>query len=203
MLCGIVESSPYLIGIVTLGESTGGADSDTLTAVDAGCVSQTDVKCGRNMCVVATVIGADDADELILLARSYTAAAENTLGIVTNKMNGGIVNIGLGNALAVMILIDAVFICQRLKLTVLGTDAGKAVHSVVGKHKLQSLLTSLSQLRSVCENLHPLVYGVYASGCPCAGALDLNNAHTACADLVDVFKIAQCRDANTSFLSGL
>jgi hypothetical protein len=203
VLSGIVQRSPYLIGIVTLCESAGGTYGDTLTAVDAGCICQLDVKCGRNVCVIAAVIGADDADILILLADCHAAAAEDTLGIVADKMNGGIVNIGLCKAFAVVILIYAVFICQSLKLTVLGTDAGKAVHSVVGKHKLQSLLTSFSQLGCIGENFHTLVYGVYASCCPCTGALDFDNAHTACADLVDVFKIAQCRDANSSFLSGL
>ena len=59
-----------------------------------------------------------------------------------------------------------------------------------------------SDLRSVCLDFHAFVYGIYTSSNEAACACNFNKAKTACADLVDVFEIAESRDVDIRISAG-
>ena len=83
------------------------------------------------MRIIAALICADNADILVVLTNSYAAAAENALGVVADKMNAGCIEIRLKIRLAELILVNAVFAAESLKLTVSAARTGQTVHSVV------------------------------------------------------------------------
>jgi hypothetical protein len=88
MLVGICQSLEYLIGIVSLIQSANGASYDTLTAVDAGGLSQSSLECATDLSIKATVVSTDYADALSLLTSGNAATAQNALAVVTNNGDG-------------------------------------------------------------------------------------------------------------------
>ncbi len=76
----------YLCGVVLFRKRTGRADSNTLTAGNAGSGSKRLLKCTCDMSMESTFIGTNDTDGLVCTASSNTAAAKDTLVVITIHM---------------------------------------------------------------------------------------------------------------------
>ena len=142
------------------------------------------------MSVKSSVVSADYTDLLHILTSSYAAAAKDTLVVVANDGNRGKIERILGLFALEVFLVNTVLLAELLELAGGAADAGQTLSVVVGKNELEVGLTSLSDSGAISSDFHTLVYGIYAGGNESAGALDFNEAETACADLVDVLHIA-------------
>ena len=187
MLGWICDGSPYLTGIIPFGQCAGRADCDTLSAVDTGGFCQRHIEGTADVGIKSTVIRSDDAHKLVLSADCDAAAAENTLGIVTDQMNCGCIHIRLQIKFTILIFVHTVFAAEGLQLTVCGTRTGQTVLSVVGEQQLQGGLVGTLHSRGVSENFHSLCYRVNTGGNQRAGSLHFYEAHSACADFIDIF----------------
>ena len=119
VLRGIGNSRPNLLGIVPFGERACGADSDTLTAVDAGGFIEVHLESGSNVGLESTLVGADDGAMLIMLTYGDAAAAQYALGVIPYKVDGGIVDVGLhGLAELELMVLAAILLSKCLKLAV-------------------------------------------------------------------------------------
>ena len=192
----IVESIPYLIGIVTLNESTGRTYSGTLTAGDTGSITKVEVEGLTDAGIDTTVVSTDYRYEL-LVTNSNATTAENTLVVVSYKVRSGEIKRILGLETTESGRIYAVLKAELLKLAVSRTNAGETVLVVSGEDELESSLTSLANLLGVGVDLHTLGYGIYASGNKTSGAGSLNNTDTASTDLVLFLHIAESGDLHT------
>ncbi len=197
VLGGIADSSEYLIGVVLLGESTGGASYDTLTASYASDIVELCLEGRTDLGVETTVVSTDNRYELVV-ASTHAATAEDALGVISYKVRGGVVDLSLRNrACKAVCILNAVLTAELLKLAVGAAYAGEASLVMYGKDELEVGLAALSDELGVGVNLKTLIDGVYASGNRSAAALYFYNAHTASADLVDVLKIAESRNLYT------
>ena len=183
----ISQRCPNLVCVVLFGEGTGWTYCDTLTAVDTGCFVQRLIKGTADMCIIATVVRANHADELVLCADCHAAAAKNALGVVAYQMHGGIVDIRQNLFTAVLVFIYAEFTAKCLQFAVGGTGTGQAVLSVVGHEQFQSRLVGTLYYWRVSEHFHAFCYGVYTGSNQGAGSLYFDQTHTACADFIDFF----------------
>lgn len=73
-----MQGCPYVIYLAVFAESAGRASCDTLSAVDAGNLSQGLIEGRGNGCSEAALGRADGANLLDIPADGYTAFAENT-----------------------------------------------------------------------------------------------------------------------------
>ena len=178
-------------------ESAGGTCNDTLTAVDTRSISELALECSSDMCVETTVVSADNAYALNVSTCSYATAAKNALGVIADNRNRGIIDCRLCLDTLVVVLVYAVVLTELLKLAGCGTYAREALLIVVRKKKLEVHLSGCDDLRCVCKDRHTLSARIYASSYHAvrSAALGyLNETQTACADLIDILKIAKCGD---------
>ena len=204
MLCGIAYSFQNLRSIVLLIESSHRASYDTLTAVDAGRLTERKIEGRSDLCVVTAVNGADGTDFLEIGAGSYTATAKDTLVVIADDSGrGSVKRLFFLLCCREVIFVTAEVACELLKLAVGGTDAGEALLLVSGKNELDVHLAGCSYLLGVCEHLHTLVYGVYAGGNETSCSLNLNKAKAASADLIDILEIAECGNFDSCILCSL
>ena len=176
MLCGIGDSVEYLLSIVSFVESANGAGNDTLTAVDTGGFSEGLFKRALDFGVETAVSYADSADTLLFVAGSYAAAAEDTLGVVSDDGNGRVVDLSLCflRGVAEAVFVNTVFLAELLEFAGGGAYAGEALLVVSGKNELEVCLSYGSDFGSVCLNLHAFVYGIYAGSNKTSRALNFN-----------------------------
>jgi hypothetical protein len=203
MLGRIVDSSEYRSGIVLLIESTGGAGNDTLTAVDAGGICQLQTVGRLDFCIVTTIGCTDGTNALQLVTSSNTAAAKDTLGIVTNDGNRRIVDIEDLLIGGEVVFIYTVLVAELLQFTGGRTNAGEALLVVSRENQLQIGLTGSLNLLRIGENLHAIRYGIYTGGNQTAGTGNLNEAQTARTDFIDIFQIAEGRNVDSGNSGGL
>ena len=85
VFCRVVDSVKYLLGVVSFTESTGRAGGDTLTAGDTCNVVKVLIECGTDNGVKTAVVSADNC--CLSVASGYTATAEDTFRVVTNKVS--------------------------------------------------------------------------------------------------------------------
>ena len=162
-----------------LGESTGGADAYALTAHDAGRRSERTVACGSNDGCKASVLEAENAVAVCILAACYAAAAEDALAGVANDGGRDLVN-GNGSLLAeehVLASAGELSYVQKLALAVL--VALLAVHGVVAEQELNGGAASSSSLGGGDLDLDTLVYGVYAGSNETLSTGSLNETYAA------------------------
>ena len=76
-------SSLDSLSSIYLMQSANRACNDALSAVYAACLCERKLESAADMCSEASVIGADNADALILLACSCTSSAEDALVVVS------------------------------------------------------------------------------------------------------------------------
>ena len=198
ILVGIGNGLGHVVDAGFLIQSAHGADSDTLTAADAGGVGQVHLEGGADVGLEAAVVGADNADALILLTGSNTATAQDALGVVADHVGSGLVDLGGVLVAGVEVLVlDTVLTAQSLQLAVAGTDAGQAGAVMIGEQQLQGLLPVGNDLGRVGENFGVVpINGIHTGSAEAAGALDFNDADTAGADRIDVLEVAEGGDGD-------
>ena len=125
MLLRICDGCQNLVHLGFLLESTGWADCDTLAAGDTGGLAQSHIKRGSDKGGKAAHVGADNANALYLLADCRTAAAEDTFAVVTDHVNGAVIDDGRGALTIVIVFIgNAELLTELLQLAVSAADAG-------------------------------------------------------------------------------
>ncbi|CDC75945.1 putative uncharacterized protein [Candidatus Colimorpha enterica] len=195
VLCRVAESLPYLVGVVLLGDGTGGTYSGTLTAGDAGNLAEVYLERGSDAGVDTSVIRPYDRD-VLLAADSHTAAAENALVVVADEVRCACVKLVMRLVTLKTAFLNTVLAAELLKLAVRRTGAGEALLVVGREQKLKRGASCRLNLRGVGLDLHALGYGVNAGGNKSARTGSLNDADTAGADLVDLLHVAEGRDLN-------
>ena len=146
----ISQRLEYLGGVVLLDQSACRADNGTLTAAHAGNFAQILIERAADRGIKAAVVRADDADEL-LFTSGYAAAAKDTLVVVADKVQGGVVFFIMGLGAGVFVFIYAVFQTQLLQLAVVAAGAGQTLFVVVTEQQLEgglAILTNLSCLKT-------------------------------------------------------
>ena len=114
----ICKCVPYLVRIVLFCKRTCRTSCYTLTARYAGSLGKIKVKRTVNACLEASVVCADYADTLELVAGGDTTAAVNALVVVTEHMLRAVVNIVLVLlALEKCRIVNTKLLTQLLKLT--------------------------------------------------------------------------------------
>ena len=113
----IVESSPYLIGIVTLNESTCRTYSGTLTAGDTRSLAKSHIE-GLTYTGINTSVVSTDYRYVLLITYSNTSTAEDTLVVVSYEVGSRVVKLILRLEAVVCLRIYAVLKAELLKLTV-------------------------------------------------------------------------------------
>ena len=90
----------------------------------------------------------------------------------------------------------AEIIRDLLKLARTGTDTGRALIVVLRQNQLNIGAARLAHARRIGMDHHSFLHDIVARGDELALALDLNAAHAAGGDFIDVLEIAQARDFN-------
>jgi len=174
-----LHSSIDLIDLALLHQSAGGAHAYALSALDTGRINEAAVLGGRNDGVKAAVFKAEDSHTVCILATCNATSAKDTLGGITNNRGRKLVQSysGLGAYKAILAGTGNVSNVKKLALAVL--VALLAVLIVIGKKKLNGSTASLACLGAGNDDLHTLVYGIYAGSNEASCALNLNKAYTA------------------------
>ena len=196
MLGGISESCPNLFGVVLFGECAGRANDGTLTAGDTGSIVEIQLECLTDIGIDTTVVCTEDTDEL-LVTNSDTAAAEDTLVVVTDKVGSGIVDCEFRLEAFKCGSGYTVVIAELLQFAVGGTRAGKALLVVGGKNQFERHLARCLNLCGIGLDFHTFGDRVYTCGNETACAGCFNNADTACTNGIDFLHIAEGGDFNT------
>ena len=136
--------------------------------------------------VKAAVVRADNGNILLLTSR-YAATAKDTLVVVANKMQGGVILLVMRGFALERNLVHAVFQAELLELAGIASGAGQALLVVVGEKKFEVGLSVFLDLGRIGKDLGAFsVDGIYAGSDQAARALDLAETHAAGADLVDL-----------------
>ena len=115
------------------------ACNDALSAVYAACLCERKFECAADMCSESSVIGADNADALILLACSRTSSAEDALVVVSYDRSRRSIDCEfILYACIVISLLNAITFAESLKFAVCGSYAAEAVLIVIGQDQLKS-----------------------------------------------------------------
>ena len=195
-LLGIVDSLENLCGVVLLIYSAGRAVDNALAAGDARHGIERSLERRADVGVKSAGVCADNGDVLSLTCCD-AAAAENALAVVSYHMNSGIVVFVDGIcAVEAPLVVNAELLAELLELAGSAADARETLSVMRRKNELKGHLAALADALGVCEYLHTLVNGVHAGGHERAGALDLDHADAACADLVYLLEVAEGRDLN-------
>ena len=200
----VVDGLDHVVDAGLLIQRAGGAHGDALAAGDAGGLAQAHLEGAGDVGGKAALVGADDADALGLFAGGDAAAAEDALGVVADHVDRGLVELRrVLLALEGGLALHAVLAAQGLQLAFAGAHAAQAGAVVVREQQLEGSLAVLHDLGRVGEDLHVGGDGVDAGGAQTAGALDLDHADAAGADLVDLLEVAKRGDGNAGFSGSL
>ena len=121
-------------------QSADRACNDALSAVYAACLRERKLERAADVCSESSVIGADNADALILLACSGTSSAEDALVVVSyDRSRRSVDSEVVLNAFIVVSLLNSIAFAERLEFAVCGSYAAEAVLIVIGQDQLKSL----------------------------------------------------------------
>ena len=159
------------------------------------CLSERKLERASDMCRETSVVGADNADALILFAGSSTSSAEDAFVVVSyDRSRRSIDSEFVLNAFVVVSLLYAVALAESLKFTVCGSYAAEAVLIVIGQDQLESLTSVILDLFCIGISYHPISARIYACCDESSRSDYFAYADPAGTDLIDVSEIAQCRD---------
>ena len=161
---------------------------DTLTASHTAGISQPHLERGSDKGSESSVVRSDDAHALHLLAHCGAAAAEDTFIVVAHHMYRALVQL-IVRALAFKIILvcHAQLLAECLKLALSAAHAGETFLIMIGQEKLQRPSSGIQKLLRVRLHFHPLRDRMYTRCHKISRTLYFHNAHTACADLIDLF----------------
>ena len=176
-----LESCVNLADLGLLHQSAGGANTDTLAALDAGRVQERAVLSRSNNGVETTILESKDTHILTvgILAASNTATAQNALGSVTDDSGREFVISGLGLAALVATLTGTgdTGHMQQFALAVLITLL--AVDVMIGKQQFYGSTAGFGSLGAGDDDLHTLADGVNTGSNQTSCAHHFNQADTA------------------------
>ena len=155
------------------------------------------------MGIKAAAVRADNG-HMLIRAGGDTAAAENALGIIAHQVIGAVVVDGIRHrALIAGGILHAKLLAERLQLAVVASLAGQAGFVVHREQHFERHFAGLDDLRGVGIYLHALIDRIDAGGHKGTGPLDLDNTHTARADLIEILEVAKRGDVDPGALGGL
>ena len=135
---------------------------------------------------------------MLFFAGGNATGAADALIVVADDCGSGVVD-GKNVVLALeSILVHAVAQGEFLQFAVVVSLAGKAFFLMLGEEKFQSHFAALAALLGVGSHFHALRDGVNARRDQTARARSFYKAHTAGADAVYVFQIAECGNFDVS-----
>ncbi len=117
---------------------------------------------------------------------------------VTNKRKIAVGLVAL-NARFIFVSEDIKVIRNLLKLACSAADAGCAIAVVLAENELNVNGSCLADTRTVCENDHVILSLCVAGGNKALVAFNFNNANSAGADFVKLFKIAEGGNIDMDF----
>ena len=136
-LFGISKSCEYGFCSVFFVKGACRADSDALTAVNAGRVTEGHIVCAADRGLETSVVRADNADRLEMFTGGYAAAAEDTFVVVADHMGCGFVEFEFVHGTFICVrVVYAVFLAEGLQFAVAAPDAGKAFLVMIRKQEL-------------------------------------------------------------------
>lgn len=152
--------------------------------------------------IEAAVVRADHGDVLLLAGRD-AATAEDALRVVALEVQRGVILLARRHrALEAVLVVDAHVVAELLQLAGAASLAGEALGGHGRRAAAPASFFWTSGTFGVLVNTsHAFVYGIYARGDERTRALNLDHAHAACADLVDVLQEAKGRNVDSG-LSG-
>lgn len=204
VLLGVVDGGPHLVGLHHGGDGPGGTGHDALTAVDAGTLSQGNVKTGTYMGFEAPLGNCDGGYPHHLFTGSHAPAAEDALAVVADEVgSAGVDLVVVFLPLEGHVVVHAVLPAQPLELALAAAGTTEALLVVDGQQQFQIGPPGGLDPLGVGEHLHPLGDGVDAGGDQVLGSLHFHHAHAAGPDLVDALQIAQSGDGDTGGVSRL
>ena len=178
-LVGVGEVVHELVGIVMLGEGTGGTYGDALAAVGTVGVHEHLVEGGSDGGVETTTDSAQHADRLHVVADALATAAVNALLHVAGDGGSELLLALALFATVIGHLADVEAHYQALQFTVAALGAGQAIVGVVAKHELGNGLAGADDAGTVGVNHHTRSHAGGAGGSQIATAFDLNNTNAA------------------------
>ena len=114
-------------------------------------------------------------------------------------MGCGVVNTAPSSLAVIEVgIVNAVLPAEGLQFTFAGTYAGEAGPVVIREEKLKIDLSIVGNELTVGHDVHAVGCREYTSSCEFRRAVDLDKAHTTCADaVIDIFQIAECRNTDS------
>ena len=200
-LVRILQGRQHAVGIVALLQGADRAMRDALAAQRAlGFLQMIDLGNvhGRHRAGVDHV---PHVGRLHMVADLNAAHALDALAVIAHKREAG-VRLVLRNLLFKRQLGDIEIVRNRLELAVAAADAGRAVGVMLGEDQLHVRLAGFARLFAVGLDDHALGDRVVAGREQAIEALDLDNADTARADLVQLLPVAQRRDIDAGQTGG-
>jgi len=185
-------------GVIALTQSAGGAVGDALTAQRTVRLLDKAIFGNVNGRARAGTADVPDGERLHLIAYLNAAHALNALvdvAIERERCRPEALFAGREIAL-VRNGQHAEIIRDLLKLARTGTDTGRALIVVLRQNQLNIGAARLAHARRIGMDHHSFLHDIVARGDELALALDLNAAHAAGGDFIDVLEIAQARNFN-------
>ena len=200
---GVVERGPYFVDLVAFGDGADGAYGGALAALHAGDGVEPLPEGGADGGFEAAALREERGDALDFGADGDAAAAGDAFGTVAHEADGAVVLITLRLFAFVAQLCDAEVVGNGLQLAVFVAVADLAVALVLGEEQFNNDFAGFAHATVVGVDFHLLGDGHDAGGHQILDAVDLDEADAACADGLDLFEIAKCRDIDAGLLAGL
>ena len=201
-LIGVAQGVEDALGVVTGAQGAGRTMGDALAAQGAVGLGQLLAAGDVHHGVARAAREVPHTRRLDLLANLDAAQALDALVVVANEREGGVGAEAL-EMLGKRQVGDAKVVGERLQRAVARTRAARALGVMLRQQELHVRLARDAGLLAVGVHDHAVEHVVVASGDELVDALDLNHAHAAGADLVQVAQIAQRRNLDAHARGGI
>ena len=192
-LLGVGDGIEHGLGIVALAERPRGAMRDALAAGDAIGLGDGLAALGTNGRVRGTVGEVPDAEPLYLFADLDAAHAFDALVVIADDGESQVPAL-VRKMLSIRQVIDAQVVRERLEAAVAAAHAARALRVVLREQELHVGAACLTGLGAVGAHDHAVEHVVVARRHELVAALDLDHAHAAAAELVEVAQVAERGD---------
>ena len=131
---------------------------------------------------------------LEILAGAYAASAGDAFLRISDNRTGRIIDRQVTHFAFKFNFLNIQFFRQSLQFTVSVPDTSETFLLVIGQNQFQCGFSGFSDSRGGCVDFISFCYRIHTGSLERTGSFDFNNTHPACADFIDIFQIAQCRD---------
>ena len=198
----VCQRVQHPVGVVTGGQSAGGAVGDALTAEGAVAVLEIAADSHIYRGAGAGAYHVPDVHSLNLVADLNTA---HTLDALAGLADHGNVHFQMApfRLHRVGLIMDVQIVGQTLQFAVSAADAGGAGGVMLGENEPQVGFAGLPDFGRVGVNGHAFHHAGVAGGHQSVSPFHFYHAHPAGADLVDVLQIAQVGDRDAQLRGSL